>query len=245
MSKKRSEQKKAVSEIPEKRRIPRILATMSESLDTLVIEAAGQAAGTVIWLHGLGADAHDFEPIVPLLNLDQPLKFVFPNAPVRPVTINAGMEMRAWYDIDPGAPLAGENDIRASAAAIGALVDEEVTAGVPAEKIVLAGFSQGGVIALQVGLRASNRFAGIMALSTYVHDHEHIAEEVSFASIDTPIFMAHGLADPMIPIARAVTSREALTALNYQVEWHEYGMGHQVCPEEIEHIAGWLNQVFS
>ncbi|TNF87395.1 MAG: alpha/beta fold hydrolase, partial [Gammaproteobacteria bacterium] len=197
-----------------------------------------------IWLHGLGADAHDFEPIVPLLNLHQPLKFVFPNAPVRPVTINAGMEMRAWYDIDPGAPLAGEADIRESAAAIAALVEAEVQAGTPRNRIVLAGFSQGGVIALQVGLRAESRVAGIMALSTYVHDHEHLAEEVSFASIDTPIFMAHGLADPMIPIARAVTSREALAALNYEVEWHEYGMGHQVCPEEIEHIATWLNRVF-
>ncbi len=218
---------------------------MSDTLETLTIEADGTPAGTVIWLHGLGADAHDFEPIVPMLRLNQPLKFVFPNAPVRPVTINAGMEMRAWYDIDPGAPLAGEADIQASAAAIEALVAAEVDAGLPADKIVLAGFSQGGVIALQVGLRAQDRFAGIMALSTYVHDHEHLAEQVSFASIDTPIFMAHGLADPMIPIARAVTSREALTTLNYTVEWHEYGMGHQVCPEEIEHIAAWLNRLFA
>lgn len=217
---------------------------MSESLETIVIEADGTPAGAVIWLHGLGADAHDFEPIVPLLHLNQPLKFVFPNAPVRPVTINAGMEMRAWYDIDPGAPLAGEADIQESAAAIESLVEAQVRSGLPTEKIVLAGFSQGGVIALQVGLRAEHPFAGIMALSTYVHDHEHLAEKVSFASIDTPIFMAHGLADPMIPIARAVTSREALTALNYQVEWHEYGMGHQVCPEEIEHIANWLNRIF-
>ncbi len=217
---------------------------MSEPLDTIVIEAAGQSAGTVIWLHGLGADGHDFEPIVPLLSLDQPLKFIFPNAPVRPVTINAGMEMRAWYDIDPGAPLAGEADIRASADAIRSIVEAEIDAGTAADRITLAGFSQGGVIALQLGLRAESRFAGIMALSTYVHDHEHLADEVSFASIDTPIFMAHGLADPMIPIARAVTSREALTALNYQVEWHEYGMGHQVCPEEIEHIAGWLNHIY-
>lgn len=217
---------------------------MSRTLELVVLEADGPAAGTVIWLHGLGADGHDFEPIVPMLHLGQPLRFVFPNAPIRPVTINAGMEMRAWYDIDPGAPLAGEADIRASAAAIEALVETEVAAGVPRDRITLAGFSQGGVIALQVGLRATERFAGIMALSTYVHDHERLAEEVSFASIDTPIFMAHGLADPMIPIARAVTSREALTALNYQVEWHEYGMGHQVCPEEIEHIAGWLNQIY-
>ncbi len=218
---------------------------MSNPLETLVLDADGEAAGTVIWLHGLGADAHDFEPIVPMLDLARPLKFVFPNAPVRPVTINAGMEMRAWYDIDPGAPLAGDADIRESAAAIDALVADEVAQGTDTARITLAGFSQGGVIALKTGLRADHRFAGIMALSTYVHDHEHLADEVSFASIDTPIFMAHGLADPMIPIARAVTSREALAALNYQIEWHEYGMGHQVCPEEIEHIADWLNRIYA
>lgn len=218
---------------------------MSEPLETLVLAPEREAAGTVIWLHGLGADAHDFEPIVPMLDLDRPLKFVFPNAPVRPVTINAGMEMRAWYDIDPGAPLAGDADIRESADQVNALVDAEVAAGMPHSKITLAGFSQGGVIALHLGLRAEERFAGIMALSTYVHDHEQLAGEVSFASVDTPIFMAHGLADPMIPIARAVTSREALLRLNYRVEWHEYGMGHQVCPEEIEHIALWLNHLYA
>lgn len=217
---------------------------MTEPLETVVIDAAG-AVGSVIWLHGLGADAHDFEPIVPLLELDRPLRFVFPNAPIRPVTINAGMEMRAWYDIDPGAPLAGEADIRASAAALTDLVAAEAAAGTPPQDVTLAGFSQGGVIALQVGLRADQRFRGIMALSTYVHDHENVAGEVSFASIDTPIFMAHGLADPMIPIARAVTSRETLVGLNYQVEWHEYGMGHQVCPEEISDIAHWLNRIYA
>lgn len=223
---------------------------MTEALETLTVLAQGKGtegppAGTVIWLHGLGADGHDFEPIVPLLELEKPLRFVFPNAPVRPVTINAGMEMRAWYDIDPGAPLAGENDIRESAAAIEALVRAETEAGMPAQQITLAGFSQGGVIALHVALRAEQRFKGIMALSTYVHDHENVAAEVSFASIDTPIFMAHGLADPMIPIARAVTSRETLIGLNYQVEWHEYGMGHQVCPEEIADIAQWLNHLYA
>ena len=218
---------------------------MKESLETLTIPARGESAGTVILLHGLGADAHDFEPIVPMLELDRPLKFVFPNAPIRPVTINAGMEMRAWYDIDPGAPLGGDADIRESADLVAELVRAEVAAGVPHAKVTLAGFSQGGVIALHLGLRAEQRFAGIMALSTYVHDHEQLANEVSFASVDTPIFMAHGLADPMIPIARAVTSREALLRLNYRVEWHEYGMGHQVCPEEIEHMALWLNHIYA
>ena len=218
---------------------------MSEPLEPIVVEQDGATTGTVIWLHGLGADGHDFEPIVPMLELARPLRFVFPNAPVRPVTINAGMEMRAWYDIDPGAPLSGEQDIRDSALALEAVVAEEISRGVTPQQITLAGFSQGGVIALQTGLRADNRFAGIMALSTYVHDHENLASEVSFASIDTPIFMAHGLADPMIPIARAVTSRETLQNLNYRVEWHETGMGHQVCPEEIADISRWLNQIYT
>jgi phospholipase/carboxylesterase len=223
---------------------------MGDILDCLEITSEPAApsgtavTGSVIWLHGLGADATDFEPIVPLLKLDRRLRFVFPNAPMRPVTINGGMEMRAWYDIDPGAPLSGDEDIRASAAQIEQLLGREQERGIPSERITLAGFSQGGVIALHLGLRHPQRLAGIMALSTYVHDHEHLTAEVSFASVDVPIFMAHGLSDPMIPIARAVTSREALTRLNYQVEWHEYGMGHQVCPAEINDISAWLNRIY-
>lgn len=216
---------------------------MSTLLDCLEIEPSQPAEASVIWLHGLGADASDFEPIVPMLELQAPTRFVFPNAPVRPVTINAGMEMRAWYDIDPRSPLSGTEDIRTSAAAIESLVAREVERGVPEKRIVLAGFSQGGVIALHLGLRHPRRLAGIMALSTYVHDHEHLADEVSLASVDVPIFMAHGQADPMIPITRAITSREALLNLGYQVEWHEYGMGHQVCEEEVQDIARWLERV--
>lgn len=214
------------------------------TLETIETETGPNPAGTVIWMHGLGADATDFEPIVPMLNLNQALRFVFPNAPVRPITINGGMEMRGWYDIDPGAPLAGTADIQASAEAIAELVDTEVANGTPTEKITLAGFSQGGVIALQLGLSYTKPIAGIMALSTYVHDHEHLAERVSFQNIEVPIFMAHGLSDPMIPITRAITSREALTDLNYQVQWQEYAMGHQVCPQEINDIAAWLNQIY-
>lgn len=214
----------------------------TDLLECLEIEPQTAASACVIWLHGLGADASDFEPIVPMLELDAPIRFVFPNAPVRPVTINAGMQMRAWYDIDPRAPLAGSEDIRASAAAIERLVERERERGLAADRIVLAGFSQGGVIALQLGLRYPRTLAGIMALSTYVHDHEHLAAEVSFASVDVPIFMAHGNADPMIPISRAVTSRDALTALNYTVEWHEYAMGHAVCPQEVTDIGHWLNR---
>ena len=215
------------------------------TLETIEIDPAETPSGTVIWLHGLGADGHDFEPIVPELNLDVPIRFVFPHAPKRPVTINGGMEMRAWYDIDPGSPLSGTDEIRMSAAAVQELVDVENHNGMPTDRIVLAGFSQGGVVALHLGLRAEYRFAGLMALSTYVHDHENVGTEVSFVSIDTPIFMAHGIADPMIPITRAVTSREALTALNYQVDWREYGMGHHVCPEELVDIKGFLERVLS
>ena len=215
------------------------------TLETIEIDPTETPSGTVIWLHGLGADGHDFESIVPELNLEVPIRFVFPHAPERPVTINGGMEMRAWYDIDPGSPLSGTDEIRMSAAAVQELVDVENHNGMPTDRIVLAGFSQGGVVALHLGLRAEYRFAGLMALSTYVHDHENVGTEVSFVSIDTPIFMAHGIADPMIPITRAVTSREALTNLNYQVDWREYGMGHHVCPEEHVDIKGFLERVLS
>ena len=220
--------------------------TMSDlsELEYLETQSGENPVGTVIWMHGLGADATDFEPIVPLLQLEQPLRFVFPNAPVRPITINGGAEMRGWYDIDPGAPLKGTEDIQASADAIAALVEQEVANGVPTEKITLAGFSQGGVIALQLGLSYREKLCGIMALSTYVHDHEHVAERADFANVDTSIFMAHGLSDPMIPITRAITSREALINLSYPIEWHEYAMGHQVCPQEIADIAAWLNQIY-
>ncbi|MDG2278396.1 MAG: carboxylesterase [Pseudomonadales bacterium] len=219
---------------------------MSElaEIEVLEAESGDNPVGTVIWMHGLGADASDFEPIVPILELEQSLRFVFPNAPVRPITINGGAEMRGWYDIDPGAPLKGTEDIDASAAAIAQLIDREVQNGVAENKVTLAGFSQGGVIALQLGLSHRQKLRGIMALSTYVHDHEHLADRVDFANVDTSIFMAHGLSDPMIPITRAITSREALLNLSYQVQWREYAMGHQVCPQEISDIATWLNEIY-
>ena len=196
----------------------------------------------MIWLHGLGADGHDFEPIVPELELPSmpAVRFIFPHAPVRPVTINGSAKMRAWYDIDPRAPLAGEADIRASAAAIEELIDEQVAQGIATKRIVLAGFSQGGVIALQLGLRYREPLAGIMALSTYLHDPEHVIDGISLENAGIPIFMAHGLMDPMIAITRAITSREALRALDYQIEWHEYAMAHSVCLEEIKDIGRWL-----
>jgi phospholipase/carboxylesterase len=208
-----------------------------------LVTGAGPTAA-VIWLHGLGADGHDFEPIVPELELPAApaVRFVFPHAPIRAVTINGGAKMRAWYDIDPRAPLAGDEDIRSSAASIEELIDEQVARGIPTKRIVLAGFSQGGVIALQLGLRYREPLAGIMALSTYLHDPEHVVDRISLDNAGIPIFMAHGLMDPMIPITRAITSRETLRALDYPIEWHEYAMGHSVCLEEIKDISRWLTQ---
>jgi phospholipase/carboxylesterase len=208
-----------------------------------LVTGAGPTAA-VIWLHGLGADGHDFEPIVPELKLPAApaVRFVFPHAPIRAVTINGGAKMRAWYDIDPRAPLAGDEDIRSSAASIEELIDEQVARGIPTKRIVLAGFSQGGVIALQLGLRYREPLAGIMALSTYLHDPEHVVDRISLDNTGIPIFMAHGLMDPMIPITRAITSRETLRALDYPIEWHEYAMGHSVCLEEIKDISRWLTQ---
>ena len=214
------------------------------ALERVEINPAEPPVGSVIWLHGLGADGHDFEPIVRMLHLETPIRFVFPHAPVRPVTINGGFQMRAWFDIDPKAPHNCVPDISKSAENIKILVEEESALGISPEKIILAGFSQGGVITLHLGLSSHSRFAGILALSTYVHDYERIVDRVSFASIDIPIFMAHGLMDPIIPIARAVTSREALTNLNYQIEWHEYGMGHEVCTKELVDVARWIEQRF-
>jgi phospholipase/carboxylesterase len=216
----------------------------STTFECLRRETADNPTASVIWLHGLGADATDFEPMVPMLDIQASVRFIFPNAPIRPVTINGGMEMRAWYDIDPGAPLAGGEDIKNSVAAIRSIVAEEIAAGIPSERIALAGFSQGGVIALELGLSHNQPLAGIMALSTYLHDHEQITERIGLANVETPIFMAHGLSDPVIPITRAITSREALIGLNYRVEWHEYAMGHQVCPQEITHISQWLASIY-
>ena len=214
------------------------------SLECLINETGADPVGTVIWLHGLGADATDFQPLVDMFEIHAPLRFVFPNAPQHPITINGGMEMRAWYDIREGSPIADQDDIDASRAQIEALIEDELEKGVAHEKITVAGFSQGGVIALESGLVAERKFAGIMALSTYVNNHEELTQRVALANLDTKIFMAHGLADPMIPITRAVTSREKLLELGYKVEWHEYSMGHQVCPQEIKDLETWLKSIY-
>jgi phospholipase/carboxylesterase len=197
----------------------------------------------VIWLHGLGADGHDFEPVVPELRLPSRLRvrFVFPHAPVRPVTINMGMPMRAWYDIlQMGGGREDEAGIRASQALVQALIEQEKGRGVDPRRIVLAGFSQGGAIVLHTGLRHAERLAGILALSTYLPLAGTLAAERSAANRDLPLYMVHGTQDPMIGITRARESRAALEALGYPVQWKEYAMAHSVCGEEIADIAAWL-----
>ena len=173
---------------------------------------------------------------------DLQLRFVFPHAPERPITINEGEPLRAWYDFVPHSEYAGSDDIKASALSIKALLQAQIDTGIPPERIMLAGFSQGGVMALEVGLRYEQRIAGIIALSTYLHDAATTERERTDANLALPIFMGHGTADPMIPIMRAATSRENLIRLAYDIEWHDYPMGHQVCVEEIEDIARFIRR---
>jgi phospholipase/carboxylesterase len=209
-------------------------------MDAIQIDTGPRPEAAVIWLHGLGADGHDFEPIVPELELPKPVRFVFPHAPVRPVTINNGMRMRAWYDIFQfGGGPEDEAGIRASEGLLKELVSAEKKRGIATGKIVLAGFSQGGAIVLQTGLRFPGRLAGIMALSTYLPLQEKIGE-ANPANREVPIFMAHGAYDDIIPLARAQQSKDLLVKAGYPVEWRTYPMPHSVCPEEIGHISAFL-----
>ncbi|MDA0978607.1 MAG: carboxylesterase [Proteobacteria bacterium] len=209
------------------------------------MEPAVPARSTVIWLHGLGADGHDFEPIVPELHLPETagIRFILPHAPVRPVSINDGAEMRAWYDFVPHSETAGSEDIATSQGQLEAFIEREVTRGIPSEAILLAGFSQGGVIALHTGTRYHQRLAGILALSTYLYDFKGTEAEMHDANLAIPIMMAHGTHDPMIPVMRAATSRENLIRLGYDVRWYDYPMGHQVCLEEVEEISRFFQEV--
>ena len=212
-------------------------------MEKIEIETGEKPDAAVIWLHGLGADGHDFEPIVPELRLPATLRirFVFPHAPVRPVTLNMGMRMRAWYDIfQLGGGAEDDAGIRASQKAVEELIAGEKKKGIAPGRIVLAGFSQGGAIALQTALRHPERLAGVLALSTYLPLHATVKEEIEEANRATPIFMAHGLYDDIIPIARAEQSAGVLQSLGCKVEWHTYPMPHSVCAEEIGAIAAFL-----
>ena len=216
-------------------------------LEAVEIETGRNPTGTVLWLHGLGADGHDFAPIVPQLveSHERPLRFVFPHAPVRPVTINGGMAMRAWYDIlgfNRGVPH-DEVGIRASDAEVRALIQRENQRGIPTNRIVLGGFSQGGAISLFSGPRYPEKLAGIMALSCYLLLEDLLPTERTKVNYATPVFLAHGNQDPVVDFRRGLEAKQLLEAGGYPVEWHPYVMPHSVCPQEVADIANWLRKV--
>jgi phospholipase/carboxylesterase len=216
-----------------------------DTIDILTADAPPTAA--VIWLHGLGADGHDFEPVVPdiVRRGERSWRFVFPNAPIRPVTLNGGMPMRAWYDLKSLDRRAAE-DIAGfwdSDARIRELMAREAERGIAADRIVLGGFSQGGAVSLYTAPRLESRIAGVLALSCYLPLAARLSAEVSAANRQTPIFMAHGRADGVLPLALGTEARDALVKLGYPVEWHEYPMAHSVCPEEIAAIRAFLLRV--
>ncbi|MDP2241153.1 MAG: alpha/beta hydrolase-fold protein [Burkholderiales bacterium] len=221
-------------------------------LEAIEIETGSNPTASVIWMHGLGADGNDFVPVAQELGLPQarPVRFIFPHAPMQPVTINNGYVMRAWYDIslddlEGGSKRADENGVRASQAAIGKLVAREAERGISFKNIVLAGFSQGGAVALQTGLRYPQQLAGVMALSAYLPLADSLPQEASPANQRTPLFMAHGLHDPVVPYAMGSNSKVFLEKMGYRVEWHDYPMQHSVSLEEIQDIGIWLKRVLA
>jgi len=219
------------------------------TLETVEMQSAERPAASLIVLHGLGADGHDFVPIAQELDLSAVggARFVFPHAPMRAVTMNGGFVMRAWYDI-AGTPQARREDeagLRASQALIEGLIERETERGVPASRIVLMGFSQGCAMTLLTGLRHGERLAGLVGLSGYLPLAERTAAERSSVNADVPIFLAHGRDDPMIAVDRALASRDALLALGYPVEWHDYEMAHSVCMDEIDDLNRWLLRVLA
>lgn len=222
---------------------------MSDLLQNIEIETAPNPGAAIIWLHGLGADGNDFVPLVRELNLQglPGIRFVFPHAKTIPVTINGGYIMRAWYDIT-GAELTRREDesgLRDSQRDVEALIAREKARGIPASKIILAGFSQGCAMTLQTGLRHPEKLAGMLCLSGYLPLNEKVTHERTEESIDTPIFMAHGRQDHVVPFLRAEQSRDILKNLGYAVEWHEYPMQHSLCFEEVQDISAWLKKVLA
>jgi len=221
--------------------------------DTVEVGGREKPDGTVIWLHGLGADGHDFEPLVPELQLDEfaDIRFIFPHAPVRPVTINGGIPMRAWYDVmslDRSGPQ-DEAGIRDSAETLRRLIEREHDRGVDYDRIVVAGFSQGGAIAMHTAMRFPEKLAGLMALSTWMPLEATIDREVMQSPEsqprDLPVLMAHGSFDPMLPISAGQNARDIMQKAGFDVQWHDYPMAHAVCAEEIAEIRRWLLSIFA
>ena len=218
-------------------------------LDTVVVKPRSTPKASVIWLHGLGADGHDFENIVPELHLPDELgaRFIFPHAPLRSVTLNAGYVMRAWFDIyalTANAPQ-DEKGLRASEQAIAALIANENKLGIPSERIILAGFSQGGAVALHCGLRYPQKLAGILGLSAFLPLADQLAPELNPINRNVPIMLAHGTLDPMLPLFIGEHCRDQLQRWGYAVSWHTYPMAHEVCLAEINDVAKWLQQRLS
>ncbi|HET7371574.1 MAG TPA: alpha/beta fold hydrolase [Gammaproteobacteria bacterium] len=218
--------------------------TKTDELNAVEISPAGEARHTVIWLHGLGADGHDFEPLVPELRLPDELavRFVFPHAPVRPVSLNGGYPMRAWFDVTAldRSTRIDLDGLHESEQRVHALIRRENDRGVPTERIVLAGFSQGGAVALHTAPRYPERLAGLIALSTFSLTNAALANEAAPANRDLPVFMAHGTLDPVVAPDLGHDSRDALTSAGFTVGWHDYEMQHAVCPEEVGDLRRWL-----
>ena len=221
--------------------------TQTPLLQSIETETGPHPTHSVVWLHGLGADGNDFVPIVPELRLPSSLRvrFVFPHAPVQPVTVNGGMPMRSWYDIlVPNlVRIEDEAGIRASERAVHALIQREISRGIPSERIVLAGFSQGCAMTLHTGLRADYKLAGFMGLSGYLPLIDMAGQDRHSLNQDTPIFLAHGLQDPVVALTRAQVSRDKLVSLGYKVQWHTYPMQHSVCAQEINDMSAFLQSV--
>ncbi len=217
------------------------------NVDTVEVVTGEKPTGSIIWLHGLGADGHDFEPIVPELQLpdELALRFVFPHAPVRPVTINGGMSMRAWYDIlsFDSEGRADRDGLLQSSALLEDLISREIDRGISSQKIVIAGFSQGGAVAIHTALHTRHDIAGLMALSTYMALPD--AAETAVSRKDLPIFMAHGNFDPVLRLEWGRSSADKLIAAGYAVDWHAYPMAHAVCPQEIADISAWLSRIYA
>lgn len=215
---------------------------MTNILPHIMLESGNQPQYSVIWLHGLGADGEDFAPVADELNLPVAVRYIFPHAPRRPVTVNGGFVMRAWYDIASGdiAARQDETGIRASQNAIEALIAQEVARGIAPSHIFLAGFSQGGALALHTALRQATPLGGVLALSAYLPLTGTVSAEAGANAQQTPIFMAHGRNDPIVPYQLGIASRDALLGFGCTVEWHEYAMPHSVCAQELCDIAIWL-----
>lgn len=213
---------------------------MNNGLETMVVRNTEAPVATMIWLHGLGADAADLKPMIEMMEFDIPIDFILPNAPVRNISINNGLKMRGWYNLEGINKSAPSDEMLESIEKVSDIIEAQISSGIESNQIAIAGFSQGGAVAIEAALRFPKRLAAIIGLSTYIDDHEHLAQRIELANIHTPIFLAHGVYDPMIHISKAITARETLSQLGYRVDWQEYPIGHQICEDEVKAVNSWV-----